>query len=73
MPRYDFTCQDCGKAFELRMSMSAYSSGEGKQCPTCGSGSVERSFTSVNVIAGGSSGAGYAPAPRGSCGTGGFT
>ena len=73
MPRYDFTCQDCGHAFELRMSMSDYGSGEGRDCPGCGSRSVVRSFSAVNVIAGGSSSAAYAAPPRSSCGTGGFT
>jgi len=52
MPSYDFVCQDCGAAFEVRLSMSAYAGGEGRLCPTCGSKRVERAFTAVNVIAG---------------------
>ncbi len=55
------------------MSMSAYSSGEGKACPDCGSRTVERSFSAVNVIAGGTSSAAYSAPPRSTCGTGGFT
>ncbi|MEJ2203211.1 MAG: zinc ribbon domain-containing protein [Gemmatimonadota bacterium] len=74
MPSYDFVCQDCGASFEVRLSMSAYSAGDGRDCPRCGSTQAERSYTTVNVIAGGRgdswAGAGYA---KGSCGTGGFT
>ncbi|UCC25031.1 MAG: zinc ribbon domain-containing protein [Gemmatimonadales bacterium] len=74
MPRYDFVCQDCGTAFEARLSMSAYDAGEGRQCPSCGSERAERSFSVVNVIAGGGKGLGSSAAPTGgSCGFGGFT
>lgn len=45
MPSYDFTCQDCGGAYERRLSMSAYADGEGRECPECGSERVERAFT----------------------------
>ncbi len=74
MPSYDFVCQDCGASFDVRLSISAYSAGEGRKCPKCASQNVERAFTTVNVIAGGRSGGGYASgAARGGCGTGGFT
>ena len=72
MPSYDFTCQDCGASFEVRLSMSAYSAGEGRTCPECGSHQVDRAFTTVNVIAGSRSGSG-GYASGGSCGSGGFT
>jgi putative FmdB family regulatory protein len=52
MPNYDFRCQECGAAYETRLSMSAYDRGEGRSCPECGSSEVERAFTSVNVICG---------------------
>lgn len=72
MPSYDFVCQDCGAPYEVRLSISAYSAGEGRRCPSCGSEKVDRAFTAVNVIAGSHSGGGYASA--GSCGGGsGFT
>lgn len=71
MPSYDFVCQDCGASYETRLSMSAYSAGEGRECPKCGSKHVERAFTTVNVIAGShSSGGGYS---GGSCGSSGFS
>lgn len=57
MPGYGFTCQECGGSFEVRLSLSAYSSGEGRVCTACGSTRVERAFTAVNVIPGGSSSA----------------
>lgn len=72
MPSYDFVCQECGASFELRLSMSAYAHGEGRVCTSCGSTRVERAFTAVNVIAGGSSG-GSARWSGGGCGTSGFT
>ncbi len=71
MPSYDFFCQDCGAAFEVRLSMSAYAGGEGRLCPDCGSKRVERAFTTVNVIAGSHSGGGARSG--GGCGHGGFT
>lgn len=78
MPSYDFACQECGATFEVRLSMSAYSSGEGRVCTECGSTRVERTFTAVNVIAGGSTAGsgswlGGAGSGGGGCGTSGFT
>lgn len=72
MPSYDFVCQECGTSFEVRLSMSAYSAGEGRKCTRCGSTRVERAFTAVNVIAGGSSGSGGRWS-GGGCGNSGFT
>ena len=72
MPSYDFVCKDCGAAFEVRLSMSAYSAGEGRSCPQCGSRQVDRAFTAVNVIAGSRSGS-RGLSGGGGCGTGGFT
>ncbi len=71
MPSYDFVCQDCGASFEVRLSMSAYSAGEGRVCPKCASERVDRAFTTVNVIAGSHSGS--SRSSGGSCGHGGFT
>lgn len=74
MPRYDFTCQDCGTTYEARLSMSAYDAGEGRVCPGCGSSRAERSFTAVNVIGGGGGGGGRASSSSGGgCGFSGFT
>ena len=73
MPNYDFACQECGATFEVRLSMSAYSSGEGRVCTECGSTKVERTFTAVNVIAGGSSSGGGSWSGGGGCGPSGFT
>ena len=75
MPRYDFTCQECGSTYEVRLSMSAYDAGEGRECPSCGSPRAERSFTTVNVIAGGGGGGfgSAAASTSGGCGFSGFT
>jgi putative FmdB family regulatory protein len=72
MPSYDFVCQECGKSFEVRLSISAYSAGEGRACPECGSRKVERAFTAVNVIAGSHSSSGSGSG-GGCCGGSGFT
>ncbi len=56
MPAYDYVCEDCGAHFEVRMSMSAYSSGTKPPCEQCGSTRVERAFTAVNVLTGGRGG-----------------
>jgi putative FmdB family regulatory protein len=74
MPSYDFVCQDCGSPFEVRLSMSAYSAGDGRECPGCGSSRAERAYTRVNVISRGrgDSWPGGGPASVG-CGPGGFT
>ena len=69
MPRYDYVCQDCGEAFEIRASMSAYSEGLSPECPKCGSQDTARVFGSVNVLTGGSSGTKSA----GGCGSSPFT
>ncbi len=73
MPSYEFVCQDCESPYEVRISMSAYSDGEGRQCPECGSENVERAFTVVNIIAGSRSGSGSFSSAGGGCGPGGFT
>lgn len=71
MPQYEFICRDCSAPYEVRLSMSAYASGEGKQCPTCGSTNVERRFTAVGVL---TSSRGGASCGTPSCGGGsGFT
>ncbi len=71
MPSYEFTCRECAAPYEVRLSMSAYSAGEGIQCPTCGSANVERRFTAVSVLTGSRSGSGSG---RSGCGgSSGFT
>ena len=56
MPSYEFTCRACDALYEVRLSMSAYSAGEGKQCPACGSQNVERRITGCGVMTGSRSG-----------------
>ncbi|HEX9630869.1 MAG TPA: zinc ribbon domain-containing protein [Gemmatimonadales bacterium] len=64
MPTYTYHCRDCDRAFERRMSMSAYSTDASVPCPACGSERTERSFGAVNVLTGsrgGGASAGCAP------------
>jgi putative FmdB family regulatory protein len=73
MPRYDYRCEDCGHAFDVRMSMSEYSESNKPDCPNCGSENAERTFGSIGVLTG-SSAASSGPSPRpAGCGHGGFT
>ena len=69
MPTYDYRCQDCGEAFDIRASMAAYSEGLSPRCPECGSANAVRGFSAVNVLTG-SSGSGQS---SGSCGPSAFT
>ena len=73
MPRYDYRCDDCGHAFEVRLSMSEYSEGNKPDCPSCGSEKAERTFSSVGVLTGSRAG-GSGPMPTGGgCGHSGFS
>jgi len=69
MPSYDFRCRECGHDFELRLSMSAYTDGEGRVCPKCDSEEVERTWTAANVITSRS----RSTSPSPGCGSSGFT
>ena len=71
MPAYDYTCDDCGSRFEVRMSMAAYGAAEKPACEACGSRRVERAFTTVNVLTAGRTSGGNARSA--SCGPSGFT
>jgi putative FmdB family regulatory protein len=71
VPAYDYSCEDCGAAFEVRMSIAAYSAGEKPACEACGSTHVTRTLTSVGVLTSGRTSGGSA---RGAgCGPSGFT
>ncbi len=69
MPTYEYICQDCGKPFDVRASMSAYAEGLEPACPECGSKATERRFSSVNVMRGSGRSQGSASA----CDASGFT
>lgn len=50
MPVYDYVRQDCREGFEIRASVAEYEKGLAVRCPKCGSGQVERSWSSVNLL-----------------------
>ncbi len=52
MPTYDYLCQECGKPFEMRLSIAEYSERKSSPCPHCGSPTVVRRFTPVNLATG---------------------
>ena len=52
MPAYDYLCKDCGKNFELFISINKYDGDSNKKCPECGSTETERIFMSFNVLTG---------------------
>lgn len=64
MPAYDFTCRDCGAAFEARMSISEKSAGMGAPCPECTSSETKQSFASFMFVKSGSS---ASSCSKGSC------
>ncbi|MGB6838252.1 MAG: zinc ribbon domain-containing protein [Dehalococcoidia bacterium] len=47
MPIYDYRCRDCGEVHEVFLR-SAENDPTG--CPSCGSGQLERLFTSFHVL-----------------------
>lgn len=49
MPTYEYKCSDCGKRFELTVTLAAYTKGVKPACPRCGAARAVRTFTSVNV------------------------
>jgi len=71
VPAYDYSCGECGAAFEVRMSIAAYSAGEKTACEACGSAHVTRTFTSVNVLTAGRGSSGSTRSAG--CGPSGFT
>jgi putative FmdB family regulatory protein len=51
MPTYEFLCRKCEKPFELIWSLSEYETETKKKikCPKCGSTSVVRQISAVEV------------------------
>ena len=56
MSTYDYVCQVCFATFEVRVSMSDYSSGMKPRCPECGSNNAIRTFSPIDVVTHGRSG-----------------
>lgn len=52
MPTYSYKCssQDCEGTKELSTSMSNRDAWQGKECPTCGNGTLRRSFTPYSIL-----------------------
>ena len=48
MPRYDFKCQKCGKAFEVAGSYEVVS--QIHKCPDCKSSKTKRVFSPIGFI-----------------------
>ena len=46
MPLYDYVCADCGKKFELSLTLSERESpSEKKVCPSCASRNIEQKLS----------------------------
>ncbi|NMC61826.1 MAG: hypothetical protein GYA55_01520 [SAR324 cluster bacterium] len=76
MPLYDFTCLNCGKVFELSLSLEEREQQSSKKlCPSCSSKNVEQKLSfSGGIIAGGTTSIPNEPpcmsgacCPNGSC------
>jgi putative FmdB family regulatory protein len=48
MPLYEFTCRECGAAFEDIVSLAELAAGD-VRCPQCGSQKVERGFSTFST------------------------
>ncbi len=68
MPLYEYSCRDCGHAFEVLQSMGER--GDDLPCPVCGAVGANRQ---LSTFAGHTSNAGSAVASAPGCGAGGFT
>jgi putative FmdB family regulatory protein len=67
MPIYEFRCKDCGKKFEVKLSVSK--AGEKQGCPICKSSNTIRSFSTVSVVNSNASNSGsFSSCPTGTCG-----
>ena len=70
MPLYEYSCRDCGHAFEVLQRMGER--GDDLRCPVCGAvGADRRLSTFAGHTSGSASGSLTASAPG--CGAGGFT
>jgi putative FmdB family regulatory protein len=67
MPTYDYECQDCGHAFEVRASISQKVAGLHPECPKCHGQDARQAFRSVMFIGRASDGADRG-GPVGGCG-----
>ena len=53
MPRYDFECQACRKAFEVKATLPEYAAlqrDKSLACPACGAKKVVRVFSPPSVL-----------------------
>jgi len=66
MPTYDYQCQECGQAFEVRATISQKAGGLEPECPECHSKTTIQAFRFMMFIRSGD-GAGAMPMPPG-CG-----
>jgi len=48
MPMYDYTCQDCGKASLIVLTLKQYDQGDIK-CPECGSKNLRRIYSTFTA------------------------
>lgn len=64
MPIYEFRCSNCGRKFETLCRMGE--TGEGLECPHCGSRTLSR-LVSAFRVAGGSGGTGDGNGSGGGC------
>ncbi len=68
MPLYEYSCRECGHAFEVLQSMGEH--GDDLPCPGCGAVGADRR---LSTFAGRSSSSGLVATSAPGCGSGGFT
>jgi len=71
MPLYKYQCEQCGKAFEKLVSLSA--AGQAQVCPQCGSDQCHRQFASFSSNVRKGSFSARTGSDCGSCGSSRFT
>lgn len=70
MPLMEYRCEDCSREFEVLVGVS--SEGDSNLCPNCGSGKVEKLFSTFSARASAPTPGPCGPAcpPMGPCGAG---
>lgn len=53
MPVYEFSCEDCGKKFDIVATLAEKEAGLNPACPNCGGGKVRQIFGRFTVLGGG--------------------
>jgi putative FmdB family regulatory protein len=67
MPTYEYVCNYCGQAFDVKASFAEKEKGLSPQCPTCANQDVQQVLRSVPFVRGSRGGGGCGCNPNTGC------